>query len=214
MIELFIKNSEEYINWGVNLPTITALMTALLTCLQGYGILAQSKAIWKKKNADSVSEPLFAYNTFYFFSFIVYSIFENRLAMLFNGLLGFIYIPVIVGIFKFKKIKTWERVFTGSLPIMIFLMFITPDKDTLLLIFLSGCIFGAVMQFQEILKAKSRGNFNLKFLTVFLITSVCWLIYGVAINSWVFEIFNSANIAAFLIGLYLYFKYPPPVTPK
>jgi len=211
----FIKNSAEYIGWGFNSPTITALITAFLTLVQGYGVWAQARGIWKKKNADSVSEPLFAYSAFYFFAFIIYSIFAGRLAMLFNGLLGFLYIPIIIGICKFKRIKTWEWIFTAILPAMIFLMYFVSDKDTLLFIFLIGSLFGAVMQVWEVFDKKRRGNFNLTFLLVFLITNVFWLIYGVVISNWEFEIFNSASIAVFLFGLYLYIKYPnPPQLPQ
>ena len=105
-----MKNFVEIQNFGFNSITITALMTMIFTILQGVGITQQGKKIWQEKSARSLSPELFFLLLFYFLSFFFYGWSKDSLAMCFNSLLGLLYIPIIVGIYKFQTLSLIKKI--------------------------------------------------------------------------------------------------------
>lgn len=206
MVE-FIRNSVEFREWGINILTLSSIATIILTVFQGYGLMSQNQQIWKMKSAESISELYFSFNLFYFSSFVIYGISQNSLAMIFNGLLGIIYIPIIVGILKFKKIPKNKKISMALMAIMVPAMAIFENKNLFISILLIGILLLLFRQLAEIAILRNRGALSLKFILVFLATTVFWLIYAIMIANLPLAIFNLIAMISFIFLLYFYFKY-------
>jgi len=202
-----MENFIEIENFGFNSLTITALMTMLFTIFQGYGVMIQNKMIWQKKSVESLSATLFFLYCFYFIAFFIYGLEKRSVAMSFNGLLAIPYIPIVIGFLKFKKLNFKEKI---SLPLtmaVVPLMIIIPSKDIFLLILLMISLVILGTQPLEMIKTKKRGAVEIKFILIFSITSIFWLIYAIAISNWVLIIFNSSALIIYAIIISLYYRY-------
>ena len=116
MISLFdlFKRTVEYKEFGFNALTISASATIIFSLLQAYGIFGQSQKIWRNKSGEALSGTFFFYNFFYFLIFFIYGISEKSVAMSFNGALCFLYIPILIGLKKYKGFTKIEKI-TASL---------------------------------------------------------------------------------------------------
>ncbi|PIZ98397.1 MAG: hypothetical protein COX77_04590 [Candidatus Komeilibacteria bacterium CG_4_10_14_0_2_um_filter_37_10] len=202
-----MKNFVEIQNFGFNSITITALMTMIFTILQGVGITQQGKKIWQEKSARSLSPELFFLLLFYFLSFFFYGWSKDSLAMCFNSLLGLLYIPIIVGIYKFQTLSLIKKIIFFLTSLIVPMMIILQEKDIFLLVLLLISLLVLITQPLAMLKEKSRGSVDLNYILIFFVTSVFWLVYSMIINNWPLEIFNSLAIIVYLWILWLYHQY-------
>ena len=65
----FLRSTVEWKNWGMNVLTISALGTLVLTVVQARSFAKQAKAIWNSGKGDSVSVTMFGYLQFYLVAF-------------------------------------------------------------------------------------------------------------------------------------------------
>jgi uncharacterized protein with PQ loop repeat len=201
------QNFIEYKNWGMNALTVSALGTVLFTILQAFGAYDQSKKIWSTKSGESVSLQLFAYNCAYFFCFFIYGMFKSSLAMIFNGLLFLIFMPVMIGLWKYKKTSLLKKICSASYLLLIPLMIILPQKDLIVTLGLLGIAVFLISQLREIIKARSFGKFSIKFVLIFMSTNMFWLVYAITVKNLPLELFNAFGIILYSSALFLYFKF-------
>jgi uncharacterized protein with PQ loop repeat len=202
-------NYVEIQHWGFNSLVMSALITALISVVQSYGLIRQSRKIRRMRSAQSLSAFLFFFEGSFFISFFFYGIAKDSLAMMFNGLaVGAAFWLAIVGIIRFKKLKTWEA---ASLPLTLLiipLMILIKQKDLLLFILMLGGGASLLLQIVEMVREKSRGAIEIRFLLIFIISNSAWLVYSITISNWPLEITTSLSNVVYLVGLRLYFKYP------
>ena len=203
----FLQHFVEYQGWGMNALTISALGTFFFTFLQGGGTVDQTKKIWSEKSAKAVSLQLFSYNTAYFFAFFFYGIEKNSLAMIFNSLLGVIFIPIVIGILRFEKHSVGQKILAGSYFLLIPLMILLPQKDLVILIGLFGIGAFLSLQIGDVISAKSFGALSIKFMVIFLSTNCFWFVYAIGIHNIAFIAFNGLAIVLYSLAICLYFKY-------
>lgn len=197
----------EFQNWGFNTLIISSLITMLFTIFQGYGFAKQSQKIWGKKSVESLSAPFFFLFFFYFIAFIFYGLSKNSLAMIFNGLLFLPCFPIVIGIIKFKKLS-WIDVFSFVLTVAIIpIMILTKEKDLFLFVLLMISIITLITQPIAMIKAKSRGSVEIKFIIIFFLTSAFWLIYSSIIGNWVLQMFNAIACIVYSLIMFLYRRY-------
>lgn len=96
-------------SWGFNTVIISSFFTMFLTLLQGYGFAQQSQRIWRERSVESISAPFFFMFFFYFVAFIFYGWHNRSLAMMFNGLLFIVCLPIVIGILKFGSRSFSDR---------------------------------------------------------------------------------------------------------
>jgi uncharacterized protein with PQ loop repeat len=190
MIKIFelFKNAIEYKEFGLNALTISASATILFSLLQGYGILGQSNKIWKTKSGEALSGTFFFYNFFYFLIFLIYGINQKSIAMSFNGALCFLYIPILIGLRKYKGFSKGEKITAGFMSLIVPAMILYSQKHQLLFLFSLIAIVAIVNQFKEIFKTGDFGALSRKYIWMFFITSIFWSIYFAATENWLLEI--------------------------
>lgn len=194
-------------NWGFNFLVITSIITIVFTIFQAYGFIRQGRKIWRRKSVKSISGPFFFLFFFYFIAFTFYGYEQKSLAMTLNGLLFLPCAPIVIGIIKFRRPDILDIIsFLLSLAIVP-IMILIEAKDVFLLILLLISLISLLSQALTMLKNKSRGAVDIKFIGIFLSTSIFWLVYSILINNWPLEIFNSLAIIVYAFIIYLYRKY-------
>jgi hypothetical protein len=149
---------------------------------------------------------MFIVSFFYFCAFVFYALDKHSLAMLINSSLLFFYIPIVVGLFKFKRLSSSEKLSIPIFVLMIPAMIILPIKDEILTVFLLITGISMLDQPLKMAKAETRGAVEVKYAVTFLFTAIFWLIFGLAINNWIFIIFNMYAIIIYGSVVFLYFK--------
>ncbi|MEI6835323.1 MAG: hypothetical protein WCK59_00645 [Candidatus Falkowbacteria bacterium] len=193
-------------NFGWNTMTVTAGLIMFFTIVQAYGIICQSKKIWQSRSGESLSATLFFLGCFYFIGFLFYGLSKHSLAMTFNSLLAIPYIPIVIGLIKFKPLTRLEKI---SLPLTIAivpLMIMIEEKDVLLLILSLISLVILITQPLEMIKTGKRGAVNIKFILIYLATSIFWLIYSLVISNLVLIMFNLGALVIYALITHLYYK--------
>jgi hypothetical protein len=208
LIEI-IKGTVEFQNWGLNILTISALGTVFFTLLQAWSLLRQNKAIWQNRSGESINVTIFSYWLFYFMAFTIYGFGNKSIAMVANGLLFIVFIPIILGLWKFKKFNLIEKLGFSVFWIIPLKMHIDPisDRQNLLLIFLIGILLFSIFQPYEVWKNKHPGSIEPKMLLVFMATNIFWFVYGLTIKDMALIVFNPLGFLVFAVTFWLWRKY-------
>jgi uncharacterized protein with PQ loop repeat len=205
----WLKEAVEYVNWGWNALTISAMATFFFSVLQGWGMLKQSQMIGKKTKGESVSVVLYSYWFFYFVSFSIYGANQRSLAMLANSFLWVPCLLVLCRLMKFKKIKKIEELTFLFFCFMPMAMNLYPDKDRLFMVYLFGILIFMSFQPFEIWQKKDGGAVSPQLLATFFATGVFWFIYACYIGNWPLIIFNPLACLLIYVTFVLWRKYKP-----
>lgn len=185
MIESFFGWSVEYKEWGWNLLTVAAIATFVIILLQATALILQSRRIWKKENGDSVSVTWISLFGFTFFTFAIYGIHKQGLVMLVNGLLGLLHFPILIGLWKYKRIALSEHVVTVVCVFMIPAMVLLPQKAALLFVFMSVSNCSLLAQAIEIYRKEDVGAVDIRLIMTYLVGAGFWIVYSSAISDYV-----------------------------
>lgn len=208
-MEEFIKNTIEYQNWGWNAVTVSFIGTIIFTILQMWSSFEQGRTIFRKRSGESVSSSLFIYAGWYCFTFLVYGMVRNSIAMSLNGLLCIPYAFAVYGLYRFKGFNGFEKfllVACAGMGPVIYLLSGTAREIALTAIVI-GLLIPLAIQVREMYRTKSPGAMDPRFVTVLILSCIFWFIYGLYTETLVLEVFNP--LAAVLLGitLLLYFRY-------
>lgn len=202
-----LQNTLEWRGWGLNLLTIGAIASCFFTILQGIGIWKQNLRVRCQKSGESVSVIFFSYSLFYFFAFMAYGIFKQSIAMTFNGTLGFVSIPILAALWRYKRFTKIELASFAVFPLMIPAMILMEEeRDILLLIFLIGVLFSIARQAYEAWESADTSTIDPVFIAIFMATNAFWLLYAIAIDNLALIIFNPISFVLFLFIFLMYWK--------
>ncbi len=197
----------EWQNWGWNALTIGSLGTIVFTFVQGWGLWKQKQAIWNAESGESVSVSWFSYFTFFFIAFLFYGIHIASVAVIMNGLLAILHVPILVGLWRFKGFTRYEKIqlvpFAGMVPAMALL----PWKDELFLIFSFGTLYSLGTQPWELWKTKKTGVVEIRLVGVYFLATFFWVIYSFAVGEWVLRITTPTSLILLGLTSVLWFKY-------
>jgi len=195
-------------NWGLNALTISALVTVVVSLIQGSGIIQQGRKIWETKSTQSLSTIMLFYSMAYFLVFMVYGLAKFSLAMVFNGMIGFLFLPSLLGVFKFGRPSRQQIIALVFFALLIPAMAVIKEKDIFLSILGVGVLISILLQLREMFIQKSRGAIDVRFLAKFLFANLVWLVYGVLVHNWVLIYFNILGAGLFFTGIMIYYEYP------
>ena len=206
----FFKNTVEWQGWGYNALTISFIATAVFTVLEGWGFWMQNRSIWRNKSGESISVSLFIYFGCLFIAVIAYGYYIRSIAAIFNGMLGFMHLPILFGLWKYKGFTKLEKGALYVFPLMIPAMIFFPWKDLLMISLLFGTIIPLAMQLYEMWRAKSAGVINARFIGILIISTAFWVIYAFAIRNWVMEVIYPLTLVILILIFVLRFHYARP----
>lgn len=196
-------------NFGVNLLTVTFVVTLFFTALQSFALFKQNQKIVKNSSGKSVSFIFFSYYGFAAMAVIIYGLFERSLALFINGFMGFIALAIVINILRFEKISKRKKIFGLGSVVVIPLIIILPQKDSLFLIV--GMIINLTLflQILEIWKNKSSGSVHPGPALVSTFSNFFWLSYSVVADIWPMQIINSFGLALWIFMLITYYQHQP-----
>jgi len=206
LIEI-IKNTVEYKNIGLNVITISFLATILITSFQIRAAIKQNRKIKKNESSESWTITLFAYLCFYYLSFIFYGFSENSITLFLSGLPGFLYIPIMIRVWKYKK-KSWPDVLASLfLSLIIPLMIISDDRGVLLIIMFGIGAVAMLAQTYQMIKSNDFKDVEPEFLISFFVSSLFWLIYASAIGDELVQFSSGLTLVFLFFFIILYYRW-------
>lgn len=188
--------------------TISTGATIIISLIKACGIAKQGIDIWKKKSGEKISPIFFFYNFFYFFVFLLYGIEEKDVALTVNGLLSFVYIPILIGLKKYHTFSEKESYFIEMMSLIIPASFFF-DKDKIILVFSVAAAIAIFDQAKKILKEKDFGNLSVRYLQTFLVATILWEFYYLITTNWILGALNIAEIIILITALILERKWRP-----
>lgn len=193
--------------FGVNILTLSFLVTMVFTILQGIAFLKQNQRIIKTKSGESVSFSFYSFFGFSALAVTVFGLTNKSLALSINGLLGLLSLVVVINLLRFKKINKKEKIIgivsILALPAMIF----SPNRDIIFLVL--GFIIGITLGIQifEIWKNKSSGSYHPTQIFVSISSCSFWLIYSIIMKIWAMQATNSLFLFLWFMLLFSYLKF-------
>lgn len=210
----FVSQFKEIHGWGWNGLTASFLCTVAFTFVQAYGLLLQIIRIYRERSASSVAVPMMWYLCFYFVAFGVYGFHERSIAMLFNSLLSFLHVPVLVGIVKYRGMTRAQWVFAACSLLPIVAMIFLEQKDVVFFVgFLVAIVLIAEQPF-EIWRQRAVGAVEVRTYNAYIVSTTCWLVYGVVVGDWVIMVLNPVLLIIFMLTIWLCRLHGKPTTER
>jgi len=191
-----------------NAETIGFWGTIFFTFLVSWGLWQQKKSIWKNQSGKSIPVALFSFSAFMTVTILLYGLSLKNLALSINGFLyALIYIPIIVGLWKFKGFTKLEKILFLSFASVTVLNIVLPFKEWFFFGFSLASMAISLMLPIEIYRNKSIGVVNIRFIVTSFVNTIFWLIYGIAIDNWILKITNPYYLILGAINIALWLKY-------
>lgn len=115
------RNFIEYQQFGFNNITLAFFGTIVFGLILCWGLWKQKRAIESTNSSKSVAVLACAYFIAHYFAFSVYGYRQHCLAMILNGLIGFLFLVIYVTAVRtpdYGKWKKWHLVFLLLIPLM------------------------------------------------------------------------------------------------
>ena len=190
---------------AISLMVFVASVSAVI---QTWGMLTQNKRIWENRSGTTLPLTFFAFQFFYFMAYLIYGIKINSLSIILNNFVGVFFLPIIIGLIKFKlnensSFRNELIVFPFLVLILPFVLIIKTKLSLIAILFLAIIVFTHLMS--ELFKTKMVKNIEPKFIFSMVIGSAIWLWYGFRICD--FGLITSSGVTIAGASLfYLYFR--------
>lgn len=175
----FLQSTMEYRAWGFNALTISFIATLGFSIFQGWGVWNQNQGVWREKSGKSVDTPMMLYSLFFFMTYHIYGWQIGSLSIIFNGLLGFLFIPLAIGLWKFDGFTKNDKVYLLISFSLLILIFMVKERDlvvTVAMFMVNVFLYRQVRETYRYGRGVLSGTFILSFLT----STVFWVVYGFA----------------------------------
>lgn len=198
----------EISQFGWNAITLGFLGTMFFSVLGAWGLWKQNSAIWRNKSGMSVSISYFSFYFAYFASGFIYGLDKKSLALILHcGGRMLFHVPILIGLWKFKKFTRNEKCLSVLFFVGILLTLLLPIKNSSFLVYSVGGILAYIAQPIEIFKNKDSGTVEAKLHLIYLGSSIFWTIYGFATDDLVLKLTVPPNIIIALITIAFCNKY-------
>ena len=152
---------------------------------------------------------------FYFMAFLCYGVAKGALNMVLSGSQFILYIPLLIGLWKFgdAKCRMTMKVGVPLFALIPVIMYITAWKETFLLMLFAGILVTIWLMLTELKRVVGVGCFEIKFAVAFLANAIFWFMYGVALHDIPLMIFNPLAVVLLVMIMLLYFKKKAAIDP-
>ncbi len=209
----FALNSIEYLDYKEHgqftLTSLVIVIAFLSAFIQAWGIRKQNNLIWKNKSGESLPISFFVFQFIYFLSYLIYGIKINSAALVINNLVFILFIPIIVGLIKFR-FKNWN-VTKNELALLPLILLIIPcvilintQWSLLAILFIAMLIYWNLLK--QMQKSFKLNNIEPKYIYSVALSSFVWLLYGWKIGDFGIITSNIVNITAVIFLLLVFRK--------
>lgn len=184
-----------------------------------WALWQQKKRIWDLKSGESLSVTLFSCNCSGFFAYGLYYLDIGSVIAAFNGITSsLIQVPILIGLWKFKRLLWWEKTLFFVFPFMPAIMWFSPPeaKDNLFLALTLITLVPACRQPYEMWRAGTRGAVEIKFFGTQLINCAVWMAFAFSIGTWVVILCQSLMTLTVIatVALWCWYRAKEPNPPK
>lgn len=212
LVSDFLSRTHEYQQWGATTVTASFFLSLLVTAITAWGLLKQNQTLWNKRNADAVSISWLSYHGVLQLVILAYGIATFSLALIVNGLLAALYLPILIGLHRFKGFSPANSVAVALFLLALLVMVLTPYKAWFFFAFAAGGLISIAAQPHEMWRKKSAQGLDRRLVATLLFGTVVWFVYGIAIFDWVLIAINAAAFTLFSLTLILAHRYRAPMT--
>lgn len=184
----FVKQTVEYQDYqvrGISAISLILIVGIISSVIQGWGMLKQNSRIWSNRSGVAIPLTFFAFQFFYFMAYLIYGYKIKSGALIVNNLVGILYLPIIIGLIKFKLRE--HKSFRRELYVSPFLALIIPcvifiksEWSLVAILVLAAGVFTHLII--EILRKRELSNIEPKYIVSVIIGSAMWLWYGFEID--------------------------------
>jgi uncharacterized protein with PQ loop repeat len=203
----FLTATLEYQHWGVNALTVSFFLSVAITLITAWGLVQQNQTIWRKREVEAVSIFWLVYYAILQLAILIYGASMHSAALVVNGLLALLYIPILLGLWKFKGFSLMENISAGILASAILSMLFLPFKSQFFFVFALGGLLSASMQPIEMWQKKSARGVSIRLISTLLLGNIIWFVYGLAVHDWVLIIVNALAFIIFGTTALLWKRY-------
>ncbi|MEK9157602.1 MAG: hypothetical protein AAB638_00230, partial [Patescibacteria group bacterium] len=165
--------------FGWNLTTLSLFGTLFFSALGAWALYKQNQTIWKAKSGKSVSATYLSFFfSFYLVSFAYGSEKYLLALMIHSGGRVLSHIPILIGVWKFKKINRIENVLSLVFIAGAISTFFLINKDFSFLVYAIGAILAYLAQPIEIFVKKDAGKVDVRVHWAYFASAFFWSIYG------------------------------------
>lgn len=202
-----ISATLEYQHWGLNALTISFFLSGALTLISAWGLILQQRTIFRHKQAEVVSVFWLTYYAALQLAILLYGLSIYSAALIINGLLAAFYLPILVGLWRFKGFSLKEKALGILLVTALLVMALLPLKSAFFLAFAVGGLISAITQPLEMWQKKSAQGLNINLIYTLLLGNIIWLTYGAAVSDWILIVINSIAFCIFGTTVLLWKRY-------
>lgn len=202
-----LKKTVEFQNIGWNAISLSFVATTLLSALQIIAAWQQNKLIKKRRSSKSWTVTMFAYLCFYCLTFIFYGAHRNSLALVFSGIPGLFYIPIIINVWKYKQISKTDIMASFILFLFLPFMIWSEQKGLVHLLMFAIGAMSMLLQAYKMIKNNNYGDVDPLFLFSFFISSLFWFIYALAIKDQAVQASSGLSAVFVTIMSVLYYNW-------
>ncbi len=208
----FFVNSPEIRGW--HFATAITVIINILTLNQACATTGQVRQIYRCRSISGVSVVTMSFYCFYFMAFLSYGVAKGSLNMVLSGSQFIIYIPLLIGMWKFgdAKCRKTMRIGVPLFALIPVIMHFTLWKETFLLLLFAVILVTIWLMRTELKKAHGVGCFEIKFAVAFLANAIFWFLYGISLHDMPLMIFNPLAVILLLMIISLYFKKKAAIT--
>lgn len=149
----------------------------------------------------------------------IHSALKKSVIAAFNGITSsLIQVPILIGLWKFKRLLWWEKTLFFVFPFMPAIMWFSPPeaKDNLFLALTLITLVPACRQPYEMWRAGTRGAVEIKFFGTQLINCAVWMAFAFSIGTWVVILCQSLMTLTVIatVALWCWYRAKEPNPPK
>ncbi len=202
-----LQGTVEYQHLGINPDTISAIATIIFSVLTAWGFWKQNQKIWRARSGKSISAMLFSAYPFFFLSSILYGITLKSIAVVADALPIVFSIPILIGLWCFKKWGRAEKIALGVFLVALLPMVLLRDKSIFFIVFHAGIAVTLVKQAREIW-LDGRGEVAFSYILTALASAIFWVIYSFSIRDLTLEVITTTFCGLFVLILLLWISAP------
>jgi uncharacterized protein with PQ loop repeat len=198
----------EFQNVGFNPATISSIGIVILSITQGWGLWEQNRTIVKNDSSKSIAVMSYAYFSAHYLAFSIYGYHQKSLAMILNGLLGFMFIANYISTVKTKDHGAWKKWHVFFVVLIPLMMFAPEPKKAFYFMLVFACILGTQVP-AEIYIKKDSGSVEPKFIATLAVSTSFWSVFSWTIKDMPLFYANTYTLFLMIVTLFFWHRYCP-----
>ncbi len=175
---------QDFLKHGPSVINLVVLVAIISGLIQAWGMLKQNRKIWKNKSGAALPLTFFVFQFFYYLAYLIYGYKIRSGALMINNLVCILFIPIIVGIIKYKlqsnlSLKHDLRISPFLILVIPCVVLIKTQWSLIATLFIAAVVYAHLVF--EISKQGALNHLEPRFIVSIILGAGIWLWYGIGI---------------------------------